>query len=286
MDLDLHESLTEGFGPEPPHRPVADRLAAGHSAVRRRRLAGSVASVAPATAVGLGVTALSNGSSERPGQVATDESATATPTPTGTSTEQAWADGDLARYGTDGQLEIRPGVTVKEQVDNPFGRTAPDDSVALDVVFQGQESWLILDISYDAGGSYSSMGSGTHPGLPWDSFEDWVRDQTLSQDAPPGEDDLSAGYVEFDDGETLVASKGVQILEQRVHPDLPENFAPADARTAAALVQGPDGKRWWVLVRDVDGLETIATPYRKGGATMEQFLAFAKERYGAEVGLR
>ena len=27
MDLDLHEALTEGFAPEPPHRPVAERLA-------------------------------------------------------------------------------------------------------------------------------------------------------------------------------------------------------------------------------------------------------------------
>ncbi len=61
MDLDLHESLTEGFGPEPPHRPVADRLAAGHRAVRRRRLAGSVVAVAAATAIGLGVTAILGG---------------------------------------------------------------------------------------------------------------------------------------------------------------------------------------------------------------------------------
>jgi hypothetical protein len=39
-------------------------------------------------------------------------------------------------------------------------------------------------------------------------------------------------------------------------------------------------------VRDVDGLDTIAVPFRKGGPTMDDFLAFARQQYLNGEGLR
>jgi len=73
MDVDLREALTQGFGAEPPHRPVADRVEAGHRAVRRRRLVGTALTVAVATVVGLGAVALLGQGSGGDLQLASDE---------------------------------------------------------------------------------------------------------------------------------------------------------------------------------------------------------------------
>ena len=277
MDLDLHESLTEGFGPEPPHRPVADRLAAGHRAVRRRRLAGSVVAVAAATAVGLGATALSNGSSEQPGQVATDPTTDPTAEPT-TDPAAGWDEGELARYNDAGILELRPGVAVIDRVDEPYGDpTDYHHSVALALEFQGAQSWLIMEWDTDPdGASSSSSGAGA---APEGDFQDWVAQNVAAND------DNSAGYVEFADDGSLVASHGVRILDQR-HPVQLEDFVLAGEPSAAALLQGPDGKKWYVVVRDSGGLEVIATPFRTGGPDLDAFLDYAREKYASGEGLR
>src|SRR5215207_6176626 len=61
MDMDLREAFDQGFGPEPVHRPVSERVEAGRRAIRRRRVAGAVVTVATAAVVGLGAVAVLGG---------------------------------------------------------------------------------------------------------------------------------------------------------------------------------------------------------------------------------
>ena len=128
MDVELREALTQGFGPEPDHRPLADRLEAGHRAVRRRRIAGAVVTVAVATVVGIGAVAVLGGG-DAASQVATDP--TSDPT---VETAAGWDEGELARYDAEGNLEVRPGATVLDRIDSPYPPSAGmDRSVALDL---------------------------------------------------------------------------------------------------------------------------------------------------------
>jgi len=273
MHLDLREALAQGFGPEPPHRPLVDRLQAGHRAVRRRRIAGAVVTVAAAAAVGLGATALAGGAPDRPGQVATEQTASPQPEP------KAWEGSDLVRYSDSGMVEVRPGVIVLQRIDEPLGDPSEyNHSVALAVEFQGAESWVILDWFADPDGGSSEMAATAYP--TGGTFAEWVEQQVAANE------DNSAGVVHFADDGTLAATHGVEILDQVRAPNLPANFAPPGVPTAAALLKGPDGKRWYVLVRDVDGLETISTPFRTGGEDLQEFLDYARSRYASGEGLR
>ena len=101
------------------------------------------------------------------------------------------------------------------------------------------------------------------------------------------EDFGNAEYVTFADDRSLVTTHGVAILEQR-HPIELENFVekPTD-RTAAALLQGPDGKKWYVLVRDLYGeIDTQVVPFKAGGPDLDAFLEFATAAFASGEGLR
>jgi hypothetical protein len=271
MDVELHESLTRGFGPEPPHRPVTDRLAAGQRAVRRRRLAGAAVTVAVASVVGLGATMVANGNGGGNDQVATDPTSTTEPA------VEPWQEGEVARYSDDGMVEVRPGVKVLHRINDPLGDPSDfNHSVALALEFRGSETWLILSWETDPNGGTSETAAG---GPVDGTFADWV------EQAVAANEDNSGGYVEFADDGSLVASHGVTILDQR-HPVPLKDFVLAGEPSAAALLQGPDGKKWYVVVRDSGGLDVIATPFRTGGPDLDAFLDYAREKYASGEGLR
>src|SRR5262245_19970217 len=108
--------------------------------------------------------------------------------------------------------------------------------------------------------------------------------ETTTPSATPEEDD-SAGYIGFAPDGSLVSSHGVQILDQR-HPVELKDFTFGDEPSGAALRQGPQGKKWYVLVRDIDGIEVIAVPFRTGGPDLDAFLEYATQKYASGVGLR
>ena len=259
MDVELREALTQGFGPEPAHRPVTDRLDAGHRAVRRRRIAGSVAAFAVATVAGLGAVAVV-GDGATPSRVASDTGA-------------HWEGSELARYNNDGELEINPDAKVVDRVDSPFPPSAGmDHSVALALEHEGEANWMLLSWTRYDDGSQSESGTGSHVVGASGSFRDWVAQQVRRQMTPRPEDD-SAGYIHFADDGTLVATHGIEILDQVLDPETPEGFAPQGARVAAALLREPDGKRFFVLLVETEGsLETNAEPMRMGGRNLEEFL--------------
>ncbi len=277
--MDLREALTQGFGAEPPHRPVADRLEAGHRAVRRRRIAGSVLAVAVASVVVLGTVTLSGGS-RTPNGVATDPS-------TSTTTAAASPPPELAYYEDDGTLVIDPEALVVTRIENPLHLQPPDQSVALDLRYGGDERWALLKIQFDREGSLGSVGSFDTPSAEFADFADWVAVRATDEPAATrGDDYLPKIPVRFGEGVELVPVDGVRIVLQRPNPDLPANFAPAGSRTAVALVEGPDGRREWVLARDVDGFDVIAFPASRANENVEEFLEFAREQYSGGAGLR
>ena len=161
------------------------------------------------------------------------------------------------------------GVTVVDRVDEPYPPSAGmDHSVALALEYQGQESWLLLTWAQDRDGGQSASGAGMSE-VPADgSFRAWVDEQVRLAVTPKPEDD-SAGYLDFADDGSLVASHGVEILEQ-AHPIRLKDFTLGDEPTGAALLQGPDGKKWYVVVRDVDGVEVIAVPFKTGGPNLAE----------------
>jgi hypothetical protein len=270
MDMDLREALGQGFGPEPPHRPVHDRLEGGHRAVRRRRIATAIVTVAVAGVVGVGAVAVLGEGADAPSQVATDPAS-------------GWDPGVLARYTADGEVEVRPGVTVLQRIDAPLPAPggAEHRSVALAVEADGAEHWLLLE--WDGPGF--SATSAFHPDGAFATLQDWVGNQVALQTDPA--DRGNAEYISFADDGSLVTTHGVRVLDQR-HPVDLENFvARGTDRTASALLQGPDGKKWYVLVREVyDEIDTQVVPFRVGGPDLEAFLRFAAQAFASGEGLR
>jgi hypothetical protein len=287
MDLELRESLTQGFGPEPGHRPLGDRLEGGQRAVRRRRIVGAVLTVAVASVVGLGAVAVLGGDGTAPAEVATDPTPSPDATQPDPSPAPGWDDGELARYDNAGNLEVRPGVTVLERIDSPYPASAGmDRSVALALDYQGEESWLLISWAVHSDGEIVETGAGWAPGGAAETLEDWVAEQVRLNMTPRQEDDDdSPGYVEFGDDGRLVSSHGIKILDQVLDPGF-KDFVMRGEPSAAALLQGPDGKKWYVAVRDSGGLDAIAVPFETGGPTLDDFVAYARQRYASGVGLR
>jgi hypothetical protein len=279
MDLDLREAFDQGFGPEPSHRSISERIEAGHRAVRRRRLAGTVVTAVAAAAVGLGAAVVVPGDSpEGASQVPGGES-TATP-PTTAPPEVAWQDGELARYTPEGAVQLREGVAMLQRIDAPLPPDVATRSVALSLQHDGQETWWLLQ--WDGPGS--SASSSFHPGGAFATLADWVAEQVLLITHP--EQVGKVDYISFAEDGSLVSSQGVRILEQR-HPIHLANFAGPRDRTAAALVRGPDDTKWYVLVREVDGeVDVQRVDYRNGGADLDSFLAIAMDAFANGDGLR
>jgi hypothetical protein len=279
MDVELREALTRGFAPEPPHRPVSDLVKAGHRAVRRRRIAGAVVAVATAAVIGVGATIVLDG--EAGPDRAADTTEPAGPADSGRSTEMPWQDGELVRFTDDGELELGDGVTVLQRIDSPLPAKSGELSVALALEKNGTETWWLLQ-RYESGGS---SGASFHPGGAFASIQDWIDEQVQLRTDP--ESVGKVDYLDFAPDGSLVSSHGVTILEQR-HPIDLHNFVnePTD-RTAAALLQRPDGEKFYVLVRDLDDhVDVQEVAYQNGGPDLDAFLLFAADSFANGDGLR
>lgn len=284
----LDEQIERSFGVGPEHRPIEERIAAGRRALRRRRAAAAVASVGVVAVIGTAVAvALPGADDSSTGRMATTPSATtsasaedpgetAEPTPSATP----WQRNQLARYADDGTLEIRPGVQVNERIANPFGYDRPSRSVGLDVTWQGDRVWTIVEIT-PRGASYGT----SVPSNGWASFADWVADQSGSTVVNGGWPDT----VVLDPDGQVVAASGAEIRQRTDDPQLGDDFAPPGTPTGAALVvvesSPPD---YFVVWRVVDGeLDVIVVPPQDVvGATFQELLAYARSQYASGEGLR
>lgn len=300
MDADLADRLDRSIGPAPDGDDLlAGLLAAGHGAVRRRRVAAVAGAAAAVLVVAGGVALATAGGPDRATAPVGEPTATATTSPTPTSTTAsagtdapAWGFGDeLAVYDAgSGRVEVHPGATVVQRIDNPYHLDPPRSSVALAVSMDGKTVWYAM--AWDSNGATEA----TTPAKG--SFRQWVRHVShiaASDDeggsgptaAYPGRqtDDLVAFVA--DQGELLGPRPGVVILEHREGVDVGASFGSEDDDTAAAEVRTADGQGFYVLARRTPGgpPQYIAVARSRGGADLDAFLAFARERYAEGGGL-
>lgn len=282
MDTDIRDLIDRSFGDGPAQPSVEEPLAAGRRALRRRR--GLVATAAGAVLVVLGgsYAVASSGPPSDPGTPVAADPTTSSPTssPTSVPPEPAW-EGDLPIRYLDGELQIRPGVVVHRHLENPYDYAPPRRSDAFDLTWRGHRTWLLAEHT-ERGLGYTS----TSPSNGWASFEDWVADQVGSTVAG---DDGWPETVRLDAAGAVVAASGARIVQRTDDPRLGDSFAPAGAKTGAAVVAvDGDDRSYFVVWRVIDGeLDVITTPPRDVvGATFEQLLSSARARYASGEGLR
>jgi hypothetical protein len=194
------------------------------------------------------------------------------------------ADLDLVSYDEQGRVVVDPRATTVDRVDNPFHLAPPQDSVAVAVRFHGSVWWYAASYAGDG----SSSGTMTWAGNYDEPFARWARGQSgiagghtdVGHPVLPGI--AYVDLVEFvGDTEQLRPVKGATILEQRPHVSVGGSFAGPHDHTAVAEVEAADGRRYYVLARSFDGKpgQYIAVPKAKGGATIDDFLQLARQRY-------
>jgi hypothetical protein len=177
--MNLTEELNRSFGDGPAHRPVEQTVAAGRRLVVRRRLATGAGATVAAVVIGGTAFALAGGGSPsavpEPTFAATSTSSPeATDPPVdagGPDHDPGWGP-EAAYLDTDGNLRIKPGWTVAEQVDEPLG----PGSVAVEVAHGGKRQWFLWD---GEGGEVVALGRPAESGVPdpdYASFAGWVAD--------------------------------------------------------------------------------------------------------------
>lgn len=293
---DLQREIDSSFGDGPPHRAIEDQLATGRRALRRRRVMTTAAGVAVVAALGTGYAVASPHAGRDAGREIAGTSSTPDPTaaatamptpasdpsPSAVVTQTPWRDRDLPVRYVAGVLQVRPGTTVHEHLENPFGYRAPSLSDAFDLTFDGQRTWVIIEDARRGGTSTSST-----PSNGWASFADWVADQVRAG-ASTTEKGWPTTMVLTADGR-VVAAQGAEVFNRTDHPELGPRFAPTSAVTGAAVVR-PYGAEYayFVVWRVIDGqLDVITTPPRDTvGATFQELLTYARGQYDSGEGLR
>ncbi|SEB75388.1 hypothetical protein SAMN04489844_0990 [Nocardioides exalbidus] len=253
-DVDWQHEIDASFGTAT-DVPVDRYVAAGHRAVRRRRLttvAGGLAVAGVVGAVAWGA-APDRDPASPDVPVAIDRSSPASPAPTSADEvpAQSWRKGDPpARSGPAG-LEIRDGAVVHERRDDLFP-AKDSESAALDISWGGERWWMTLEWDGGGGGSASVQpGDGL-----FDSFDAFVRAEVAgggmtSEPAGP-DDDYLGGLVRWD-GVELDTRPGVVVV-RRVED-------PVADRRSLGLVLRKDGTTTWMLV------------YRDGASWTEESLS-------------
>lgn len=284
---DLRDEIDRSFGTGPALAPVEQRIAAGRRALVRRRIGGGVAALAAVAVVGTGVYAVAPGDpvGRGTGHVAVDPSPTPTPTPTPTPSPSGqpggpWEDDIPVRY-IDGELQVRDGVVVHERIKNPYGYAPPRTSDALDLTYQGERMWVIVDLGRNGYGLSSSS-----PSNGWASFADYVADQV---DGQTGGEDGWPDTMELTADGRVVPTAGTTVHNRTDDPQLGPDFAPAGATTGAAVVTvAGDPHSYFLVWRVIDGqLDVLTTPPNEvTGATFDELLSYARAQYASGEGLR
>ncbi len=141
--------------------------------------------------------------------------------------------------------------------------------------------WIVAEHTGDDFGYSSSV-----PSAGWASFRAWVDDQVTAGGG--GRHGYPATLRLTADGR-VVPVAGAEVVQRTDKPDLGPSFAPAGATVGAAVVRPPDSVfTYFVVWRVIDGkLDVIYTPPRDSvGATFDELLSGARQRYASGEGLR
>ena len=285
---DIAEQLDRAIGAAPSDVPALEStLVLGRRALLRRRVAYGVGAAATALVIGGTAWAVSPGDSspsrsddpEFVGEPSTSPTNQPQPPSDGDGTDRAadgglvWAGADAARLDRAGGLEVRPGWRVVEDLSGP-------GVVAVAVAKGDRRQWFLF-------GDRMTIASLNAPERGYASFQEWFDvNAPYLDDEGGGGDDVTSwpgvprdDLVRFGDGEELVALAGATVVQQQPSPEVGDSFAREGDTSAVAVVE-VDGRRWYVLARDLAGpAEYIAVAASKGGPDLAAFLELVRERY-------
>ena len=196
--------------------------------------------------------------------------------------------GEPATLDADG-LVLAPGAgPVLERVENPMGYTsAQGQSLGIRVMFEGREKYSLLTRNPDGD---TSMGTNDATG----DFAGWLDGRVASQryldvangvtGAPPTTTDTDpARWLRLRPDGDVVAGEGAVLLEVRATADLGD-FALGADRAAAVRVLVDEVARF-AAYRVVDGsLEVVAAP--GSFDSMSAFVDWARVQYSSGEGMR
>jgi len=271
--IDWQRELDASFG-SGDDVPVGHYVAAGHTAVRRRRSRAVVVGLAAAAVVAGVVWGTAPGGSPRgtDAPVATD--------PSGTSQVSdgslPWgADEAPARFGGKG-VEIRDGAVVHERREDLYpGKDT--DSVALDVSFGDERWWVALEWGDGSGASQS-----VHPGdLPFDDFDAFVQDQVQGGGmivARPGDGPTRSDELVTWHGGELDPAPGVTVVRQVADP------VPGDE--SLGLVLNSHGVTTWMLLTQGGAAASWSLESDSGWVTFDQWLEDQVALQSGDLGVR
>src|SRR6476620_11266285 len=201
----IRDRLEAAFETDPPDVPLDRRLAAGRTALRRRRVGQGVLSVAVVAVMTTGVLAIGHAttgpdgpqpaatggpdtSDSTQGTDKTGPATSVTPAPTNTST---WpAPESLAYLDGSGGLHLHPGATLRAQQWLPqSGQGPPDRELELALTTRRGETWW-LSLEWNAG-RRTLFGETVGPWQTWEPgrFQTWVDDHRAPAKAGNGAGD-------------------------------------------------------------------------------------------------
>lgn len=175
--MNITDDLERAIGAAPALPAPAARLAAGKSAVRRRRLAGGVAALAVIGVLGGAAYVVDLPSDRDPAQVEVSNQ------PDIPIDAEALQPGHIVGYDSTGRLVRRDaGVRVTKMTDHPvdLGGTA---NALLEVVYEGRTSWVHVYQLPDDGSDYRDDDA------EFGTFQEWAASLAKGGDGPDGDMD-------------------------------------------------------------------------------------------------
>lgn len=300
-DIDWQHELDSSFGTGH-DEPVGRYVAAGRTAVRRRRA--SVLAIAVAVVFGVGAAwATSPGATPRgdapvatrPAAPDTDEQQdlsaqdaleTVRKRARQAARDQAAQMGSPATLTYDG-LVLAPGAgPVLKTVANPMDYTEDQGrSVGIRVMMDGKEQYALLT-AYPADSTSATVVFASGDFAGW--LAQAVRTQRTLDVAngvtPSAGDTSDMPWLVLDAQGAVEVRAGVVLVEQRTSVDLGDNFS--DGSTSAGVVRLViDGRTEYAAYRVIDGsLDVIPG----GGSfdSMGAFITWARNQYSSGAGLR
>jgi hypothetical protein len=278
--MNLHDELERSIGAGPPAPPPTARLSDAHAALRRRRLALATGAAVALAAVVLPVAVLTGGTPSSGREVRP-----AAPSPSASSRVELFEPGESAPLDVDPvtrRLVLEKGAVVNARVDG-VARDIVGWSAALDITQGDRRYWVVLawdetrvDMHYD------EVEPGRSGLADWADFYVPRLEKRYAPGRAPSERVPGLSW----EGDRFVATGDTQVLDQRSPVDLGERFAPDGATTGAALVD-LGGLRLLVLYREVPGSRgQVIASEDVGDRDLGRALAWAREKYDSEVGLR
>ncbi|MEP9363363.1 hypothetical protein ABLE68_10385 [Nocardioides sp. CN2-186] len=277
--MDWQQLIDDAIEPSPAtQQPVQQRVEAGRSALRRRRVAAGVAGVAAAAVVGAVAWALPQGATSTEPPITGTGRATTEPSAPTSGTPLSKADMilgsvdipghvDAAYDFDDGSLVVRDGWRIVRTVQDPL-TVAPDgefdpptDSAGLVVTDGTDVEWELIYWHEGSGGS-SAATSNAAAGSGYADFDTWL-DVQVARKTGAWTPDLVTGTPSH-----LTLLNGTRIIDQRPAPELGEDYAVAELQEF--------NEQWWVVTRPGSGSTTealiVTYPFEGDAATLDGFV--------------